>query len=604
MKDIFSKLKIMERETIIFLTASLVCAVCITIFLGYYFKSYHNPYMMKEIVDLSENWQYQTEQSELMALDNLRTGPMLPGGETMTMYKTLDIGLPDAAIMIRANHQAVNVYLDETTLLLDKNFVPGQNPGMAFHFIPLPANYLHKTLKIEITSPYALYSGRTSPILLGTIPSLEAYAVSSSMNSLILMAMCLFLGGFTVALTILQALKGFIDRQNLALGVFAIIWALYYVCTEYIVFMFFTPTQVSVLSLGLYFSFQIPLTLFLYFSFEHYKKWMIPAVILPAVFVTTAFTLQFLEIMDLPQFLNINNILLTGLIYSTVLSVLEAIKKKNRLMMIIALFLIAAYASMLYNFDVFYKRHGVVPYSYKDTYFLLILAVLIYNIQQFFSRYYLQRQHGKLLSLQNRLAKESYDNIKTHLQAMGSLKHEIRNHLAVMQTYLQDGLYEEARDYLAQYTGQTGAVTNTIFHDNFLINAVIGNLYQRAQESGVMVELNLKATPGRIADPDLYSILTNILENALEACEDLQSDRKRFINLAISRRDPYFIIVCENSKEGEIISINGKIQTKKTAKGHGYGLWTIKQIVDAYGGMMETEYDEDTFTVTVALKDN
>lgn len=36
--------------------------------------------------------------------------------------------------------------------------------------------------------------------------------------------------------------------------------------------------------------------------------------------------------------------------------------------------------------------------------------------------------------------------------------------------------------------------------------------------------------------------------------------------------------------------------------GHDYGLWTIERIVNAYDGMMEINYDDHRFTITVALK--
>ncbi|MDR1702107.1 MAG: GHKL domain-containing protein [Sporomusaceae bacterium] len=602
MKPIFEQLKIIKRETIIFLISALLCASFLIAFGCYYFNSYQNPYILAQVIDLSANWQYQTAGSQLMPLDDLKTGPQLLPGETMTLFKTLDVSLPQGALLIRANHQTVNVYLNEQALFLE-NYQPGQNPGMALHFILLPDDYLHKTLKIEITSPYALYAGRTSSIFLGTIPSLGAYAVSSSMRSFILMAICLFLGCCTIALTVLQALKGFTDKQNLALGVFAVVWAVYYVCTDYISFLFFTPSQMSLLSLGSYFVFQIPLTFFLYFSLEKYKKWLLPAVVLPLVFALTAFSLQFLQLVDLPRLVDINNLLLTGLIYAIVLSGLEAVKEKNRLLLVVVPFLLIAYLSMLYNFDVFYNRRGIVPYSYKDTYFLLILVVLVYNIQQFFRRYYRQRQERELLSLQIRLAEESYHNIKNHLQEVGSLKHEIRNHLAALETYLQDGRYEEAQAYLSQYARQTGTVAEAVFHDNFLLNAVVGNFMKTADKNGIKVKLNLQANPEHIAEPDLYSLLMNILENALEACASLSAPGEKFINLTISRRDPYLIIACENSKAGEIVSRDNNIQTQTPTGGHGYGLWTIGRIVDAYDGMMDIDYNENTFMITTAIKD-
>lgn len=602
MVENLKKFKYMERGVFVFLAVTLLCTASIAAFLNYYINAYQNPYLKRDVFDLSENWQYQTGQTGLTTLSSLRNGPYLQGGETMTLYRTLDIELSEAAIMIRANHQAVNVYLDDVPLFLDKTYASEQNPGMALHFILLPDNYLHKTLKIELTSPFSLYSGRTAPIFLGTIPSLEAHTLSLSMRSLILMAMCLALGFFVIAFSFMQALSGSVHKEQLAIGVFAVIWALYYVCTEYIMYQFFAPMQMSILSLGLYFSFQVPLVSFFYFSFEHYKKWLLPAVVLHYCFVTVAFALQLSGILDMPHLINVNNIFLVGLIYTAVLAVLEAIKK-NRMMMLAAPFLIVAYVSMLYNFYVFYTRSGVVPYSYRDTYFLLILAVLIYNVFRFFKRVYQDKREMERLSLQKRFAHESFEQIKNHLHEVSGLKHEVRNHLTALKAYLEDGRAEEARNYLNKYVKQAAVVTETMYIDNFLLNVIVGDLLQRAETSGIKVDLNIRAIPVRIDDLDMYSLLSNILDNALEACMAMPPGYERFIRLTITRREPYLNIRCENSKTGIIVITGGKIQTTKTGAGHGYGLWIIGRIVDAYDGILSIDHDENSFTIMMGLKD-
>lgn len=273
-------------------------------------------------------------------------------------------------------------------------------------------------------------------------------------------------------------------------------------------------------------------------------------------------------------------------------------------MIIAAPFMALMYGSILYNFWTFYGRSGTVPYSYRDTYFLLILSVLIYSIQQFFSQYYLRQREADLLQLQNRLAKESWEQVKAHLLQVGSLKHELVKHYSAVQAFLQDGRNEQAERYLAECIGEAVMVTEVVHHENFLINAVVGKLAQKAAMLHVKLELNLKPCRIGIADPDLYSLLNNILENALEACEAVPEEAGRFIRLTITRQEPYLTINCVNSKEGAVIHIDDDLKTTKpNANEHGYGLWTVNRIVGRYDGIMDVDYDETTFTITLALKD-
>ena len=282
------------------------------------------------------------------------------------------------------------------------------------------------------------------------------------------------------------------------------------------------------------------------------------------------------------------------------MSHLKKLKSMERgALIFLVVLLICAAAIALF----FFTRYDAVPYSYRDTYFLLVLVVLVYGVWQFFKEVSRRERENELLSLQNRRALESYGHIVSHLREVRALKHEMRNHLAATRIYLEDGRFEEARSYLSQYGEQADAVTDAVYHDNFLVNAIVGNLLQSAGEHGIQVDLNLKAAPIRVAEPDLYSLLSRLPDNALEACAAMPDGLPRFIHLTISRREPYLHIRCENSKSGEIISVDEKIQSDKPGRGHGYGLWTIERVVDAYNGIMSIEHDARTFTVSAALKD-
>lgn len=212
-------------------------------------------------------------------------------------------------------------------------------------------------------------------------------------------------------------------------------------------------------------------------------------------------------------------------------------------------------------------------------------------------------QAEKALSLEKRLAQESYGRVQAHLHEMAGVKHDMNKHLAAMRVYLDSGRIAEARDYLTQYAEQLAVVTETGYSEHFLINAIAGNICQKAGEYGIKTEADISAAPEHIAAPDLYGLLSNLMDNALEACMAVPEEKWRFIRLTVTKREPYLNIRLMNSKSGETVSVDGKIQTTKAGEGHGYGLRTIERIVNAYDGMMNIEYDDKTFKVTLALKD-
>ncbi|MDU4962182.1 MAG: GHKL domain-containing protein [Sporomusaceae bacterium] len=577
------------------------------LFLLVYFRSYQIPFMAQTAINISDDWHYQlTPTAPIKPLKDLAYSIEVPANQPLRLYKQLSGQVENAALLIKTNHQTVRLYLDQQQLFASGSHEPGQNPGMGLFFVPLPADYANKQLVMEIISPYSHYSGRTSPVLLGDIQSLQAYTLSQSMRSVILMSICLFLGFCTISLTIVQALRRQINWGNFSLGLFAVVWGLYYPCTDYIAYQFFSPGWMSVLSIGFYFSMQVPLSLFFYFSARHYQKQFLFAVLIHCGFVVTAFWLQALSLRQFPELLNINNfIYIVVFLYSIILSVLE-IKKGNRFFLLITPFMAIAYSSLMMAFTVFYGTRGPVNYNiYKDTFLLLILTVLAYNIMVFFRQFYQRQQEVALLTLKNRLAFENYAQIELHLSQVAGLKHELNHHFAALQILFTDGKYEQCRDYLAAVTQQSNQLAAAAYCEHFLINAVVSNFLNTASAKNIAVEYQISVPPQlHIADPDLYSLLTNILENALESNANIPEVSKRYIKLYIHTKAPYLFISCENAKNHPVLVKDDKILTTKTdTANHGYGLWTIKKISQKYDGMVDIDYHADDFKIMTALKE-
>ena len=83
---------------------------------------------------------------------------------------------------------------------------------------------------------------------------------------------------------------------------------------------------------------------------------------------------------------------------------------------------------------------------------------------------------------------------------------------------------------------------------------------------------------------DTCTILANILDNAIEAVEKLDEDKKH-IELTFKRNENYMIITETNQTLNEVdIRDNIIITTKKDKANHGFGLINIKETAEKYGG--------------------
>ena len=108
----------------------------------------------------------------------------------------------------------------------------------------------------------------------------------------------------------------------------------------------------------------------------------------------------------------------------------------------------------------------------------------------------------------------------------------------------------------------------------------------------------------KISDSDLVTILTNILDNAIEASGKIEDKDKRWISMTLKRSGQFWVINVGNSidRQPDIDKIQAGGYTSKEDKGHhGFGLLNIRQTVEKQDGILKLETKEDAFSLTVML---
>ena len=115
---------------------------------------------------------------------------------------------------------------------------------------------------------------------------------------------------------------------------------------------------------------------------------------------------------------------------------------------------------------------------------------------------------------------------------------------------------------------------------------------------------------------DICSLFGNIIDNAIEATQMLTDKDKRLITLSVRSRNQFIIIECENYTDGSSVRLKKNQERRifrglslpKTTKAdnvkHGYGLKSIAQVAEKYGGNMNCSYEDEWFKVKVILSYN
>jgi hypothetical protein len=99
---------------------------------------------------------------------------------------------------------------------------------------------------------------------------------------------------------------------------------------------------------------------------------------------------------------------------------------------------------------------------------------------------------------------------------------------------------------------------------------------------------------------DLYTLLGNALDNAIEANEKIADVAKRWISIQIQNKKGIILVEIVNPFVGSIKLKNGLPITSKGDKlSHGYGTQSIRSIVEKYNGQMTIKTENDKYLLRI-----
>jgi sensor histidine kinase YesM len=185
-----------------------------------------------------------------------------------------------------------------------------------------------------------------------------------------------------------------------------------------------------------------------------------------------------------------------------------------------------------------------------------------------------------------------------------SFHHDIKNQLSVIQLLLTQGQYKESADIVNQLSDDISVFDNRKICAHPVVNAVLVQKSTAALSLGITTKLDVfiqEQTP--IESIDLCSVFSNLIDNAMEACKEINDGSiVKYIEVQSGVKQDYLTIKVKNSKVNRIVKENDRIKTTKSASGsHGIGLSIVERIALKYDGAFTVDYNDDSFAATVLL---
>ena len=236
--------------------------------------------------------------------------------------------------------------------------------------------------------------------------------------------------------------------------------------------------------------------------------------------------------------------------------------------------------------------------------------VLLVDFVSVFLMNYLERQQE--ISRDNIILRQSMktqrDNVEAWRKAYDGQRkqtHDFHNQLYVIYGLVQQkAATEEILDYIERLQHVESPSVIMVKTHRAAVDIILNQKYAIAENRNIRFDTQLDdLSHFPLSDDELITVLSNLIDNALEACEKVPADQDRFILLKMRVEPAASFLYIENITAAPVkIQDNRVITTKSNASEHGYGLQNIISVLEHYNSLYLLEYHPDKHTFSFSAQ--
>lgn len=206
------------------------------------------------------------------------------------------------------------------------------------------------------------------------------------------------------------------------------------------------------------------------------------------------------------------------------------------------------------------------------------------------------QQENQFLSMQQ----QRHENLKAAIEEVRQARHDMRHHLNQISTLAETSDLDGLKSYLAKTVSRIPNL-GMLFCENRAADSVVGYYCALAKREDIpfCAKLDLPQTLP-VDEIDMCLVLSNLLENALEASLRTAPDRRQIKITAYLHAERLLLIEVVNAYDGEIREKDGVFRSSKR-KGNGIGIQSIQHIAEKSGGASTFTHQNGAFSAKVML---
>lgn len=206
----------------------------------------------------------------------------------------------------------------------------------------------------------------------------------------------------------------------------------------------------------------------------------------------------------------------------------------------------------------------------------------------------------ELINERINLGHKNYENMIQAQEKLRYVYHDLKNHMICMKSY---DTKEEIISYINNLEFQINDFENLRNTGNKTLDIILNDKIHLCKKYNIEFKDSINISKlNFIKENDICAIFANALDNAIEACININDEIEKRIEVKATYINGFAVIKFINTKINDIKFTGDRIKTsKEDNKIHGIGLASIKYIVNKYDGEVIVNYSENEFILKIMI---
>ena len=261
-------------------------------------------------------------------------------------------------------------------------------------------------------------------------------------------------------------------------------------------------------------------------------------------------------------------------------------------------------AVMLMTSSVIKSYHSdIIAIYYIIVIGLIVLNLVVFHLISEILENSRNMKEAEALRQQSIGQLELYNSMRENYNIQRQRTHEYKNQIVCMDMLMKKKDYSKLEDYIGNISDGLDAQLDMVDTNNDVVNAIFNAKYYEAIKNDVLVVLKINDLSDiKISDNDIVTILSNLLDNAIEAAKQCDIG-KRIVKIKMLYEDAVLSIAVSNSYKAEpVLTEDGYIRTtKKDREEHGWGMRNVVATLEKYNAEYIIDYKNGEFVFSIII---